>query len=232
TRDDGAHRRAGPDCRACGSRPGLLPYGRPGDAERTARRTHPRPNPSRLFRSLVAMTFANTIIQGILLGGLYALYAAGLSLIFGVMRLVNLAHGDFIVLAAYVILALSSALFIPPFFALLIALPFLFALGWGLQRVMLNRTLVDNLLVPLLVTFGQQIIIQKGLLQVFSADSRRISTGDMETASIQFLGISIGVMPLLTFIAAVAVIGGLSALFYMPAMGRKLRATSDSAQFV
>lgn len=178
------------------------------------------------------MTFVNTIVQGILLGGLYALYAAGLSLIFGVMRLVNLAHGDFIVLAAYVILSLSTALFIPPFFALLIALPFLFALGWGLQRVMLNRTLGENLLVPLLVTFGLQIIVQNGLLQGFSADSRRISVGDIETASLQFLGVNIGVMPLLTFIAAVAVIGGLSALFYMTAMGRKLRATSDSAQFV
>src|SRR5690606_41129298 len=98
------------------------------------------------------MTTLNMIVQGVLLGGLYALYAAGLSLIFGVMRLVNLAHGDFIVLAAYVILALSSAFFIHSVFALLIALPFLFALGWALQRVILNRTVVENFLVPLLVT--------------------------------------------------------------------------------
>ena len=178
------------------------------------------------------MTFVNTIIQGVLLGGLYALYAAGLSLIFGVMRLVNLAHGDFIVLAAYVILALSSALVIPPFFALLIALPFLFALGWALQRVILNRTVEENLLVPLLVTFGLQIIIQNGLLQGFSADSRRLSLGGIETASISIGGVYLGVMPLLTFGAAILVIGGLSALFYMTALGRKLRATSDSAVFV
>jgi len=178
------------------------------------------------------MTLVNTIIQGVLLGGLYALYAAGLSLIFGVMRLVNLAHGDFIVLAAYVILALSSALFIPPFFALLIALPFLFALGWAIQRVILNRTVEENLLVPLLVTFGLQIIIQNGLLQGFSADSRRLSLGGIETASISIGGVYLGVMPLLTFGAAILVIGGLSALFYMTALGRKLRATSDSAVFV
>lgn len=178
------------------------------------------------------MTLVNTIIQGILLGGLYALYAAGLSLIFGVMRLVNLAHGDFIVLAAYVILALSSALFIPPLLALLIALPFVFALGWALQRVILNRTVEENFLVALLVTFGLQIIIQNGLLIGFSADSRRLPLGAIETMSLSFGGISIGVMPLITFIAAVAVIGGLSALFYMTALGRKLRATSDSAQFV
>lgn len=178
------------------------------------------------------MNVINTIVQGILLGGLYALYAAGLSLIFGVMRLVNLAHGDFIVLAAYVILALSTSFFIPPIFALLIALPFLFAIGWGLQRMMLNRTIGENLLVPLLVTFGLQIIIQNGLLEGFSADSRRISIGSIETASITIAGINLGVMPLLTFLAAVLVIGALSTLFYMTAMGRKLRATSDSATFV
>src|SRR5690606_13714037 len=135
------------------------------------------------------------------------LYAAGLSLIFGVMRLVNLAHGDFIVLAAYVILALSTAFFIAPFWAMLIALPFLFALGWALQPVILNRTVEENLLVPLLVTFGLQIIIQNGRLEGFSANSRRLSLGGIEAASLSVGGISIGVMPLPTFIAAVAVIG-------------------------
>lgn len=178
------------------------------------------------------MTTVNTIVQGVLLGGLYALYAAGLSLIFGVMRLVNLAHGDFIVLAAYVILALSSALFIPPVFALLIALPFLFALGWALQRVILNRTVEENFLVPLLVTFGLQIIIQNGLLIGFSADSQRLSLGAIETLSLSIGALNVGVMPLLTFGAAILVIGALSVLFYTTALGRKLRATSDSATFV
>jgi len=178
------------------------------------------------------MTTLNTIVQGVLLGGLYALYAAGLSLIFGVMRLVNLAHGDFIVLAAYVILALSSAFFIHPVFALLIALPFLFALGWALQRVILNRTVEENFLVPLLVTFGLQIIIQNGLLIGFSADSQRLSLGAIETLSLSIGGLNVGVMPLITFAAAVAVIGALSVLFYYTALGRKLRATSDSATFV
>jgi Branched-chain amino acid ABC-type transport system, permease components len=178
------------------------------------------------------MTTLNTIVQGVLLGGLYALYAAGLSLIFGVMRLVNLAHGDFIVLAAYVILALSSAFFMHPVFALLIALPFLFALGWALQRVILNRTVEENFLVPLLVTFGLQIIIQNGLLIGFSADSRRLSLGAIETMSLSLGGFSVGVMPLITFGAAILVIGALSILFYYTPLGRKLRATSDSATFV
>ncbi|NDV02826.1 branched-chain amino acid ABC transporter permease [Pseudoroseicyclus tamaricis] len=177
------------------------------------------------------MSYVNTIIQGLLLGGLYALYAAGLSLIFGVMRLVNLAHGDFIVLAAYVILALSSFTFLPPVVAFMIAAPFLFALGWALQKYILNRTVQSNLLVPLLVTFGLQIIVQNGLLEAFSADSVRIQLGPIETASITIAGISMGVMPLLTFLAALVVIGGLNALFYRTKLGRRLRATSDSPVF-
>jgi branched-chain amino acid transport system permease protein len=178
------------------------------------------------------VSFINTIIQGTLLGGLYALYAVGLALIFGVMRLVNLAHGDFIVLAAFVMLALVAAIGIPAPVALVIALPFMFALGWGLQRLILNRTLENDLLVPLLVTFGLSIIIQNGLLQVFSADSRRLSLGALETASFSVGGIALGVVPLLTFACAVLVVLALSFLFYRTALGRTLRATSDSLTMV
>jgi len=178
------------------------------------------------------MTFANTIIQGILLGGLYALYAAGLSLIFGVMRLVNLAHGDFIVLGAYFLLSLTLTFGMPPQYAMLVAMPFMFAIGWALQRVVLNRTLKNDLLVPLLVTFGLQIIIQNALLQFYSADSRRLSVGAFETTSVNIAGINIGWMPLLTLIMAVVVISVLSYLFYNTSLGRKLRATSDSTVYV
>lgn len=179
------------------------------------------------------MTYANTIVQGILLGGLYALYAAGLSLIFGVMRLVNLAHGDFIVLGAYMLLSLSLFLGMPPQYAMLVALPFMFALGWAVQRVILNRTIKDDLLVPLLVTFGLQIIVQNGLLQFYSADSQRLSLGAFETASVALSGnINIGLMPLVTFVAAIAVICVLNYIFYNTSLGRKLRATSDSMTFV
>ena len=178
------------------------------------------------------MTFLNTLIQGVLVGGLYAIYAAGLALIFGVMRLVNLAHGDFIVLGAYLLLALSTGLFLPLWVAILIALPFMFALGWGLQLLILNRTLKNDLLVPLLVTFGLSIIIQNGLLLQFSADSRRLSLGALETASINLGGIGIGIVPLLTFAAAVLVVLGLTLLFYRTSLGRTLRATSDSTEVV
>ena len=172
------------------------------------------------------MEHLNTIVQGILLGGLYALYAAGLSLIFGVMRLINLAHGDLIVLAAFVLLAMVTALGLPLPIALLILLPFAFALGWALQRYLLNRTLGDDILLPLLVTFGLQILIQNGLLVAFSADSRKLSLGAIETQSVNILGLSIGVVPLITFAVAVLVLGALSYIFYGTGLGRRLRATS------
>jgi len=173
------------------------------------------------------VSFADTLVQGVLLGGLYALFAAGLSLIFGVMRLVNLAHGDLIVLAAFLILSLITALGLNPFVAALIALPIMFALGFVLQLQVLNRTLGPDILPPLLVTFGLSIVIQNGLLEAFSADSRRISVGLLETASLPVGPISIGVMPLLTFLSAVAVIVGLNHLFYRTELGRAFRATSD-----
>src|SRR5580765_1023362 len=98
--------------------------------------------------------FLDVIIQGILLGGLYALFATGLSLIFGIMRLVNLAHGDLIVLAAFVVLVITSALGLDPFLAALVSAPLLFGFGYALQFLLLNRTLGRDILPPLLVTFG------------------------------------------------------------------------------
>jgi branched-chain amino acid transport system permease protein len=172
-----------------------------------------------------------TIIQGVLLGGLYAMFAAGLSLIFGIMRLVNLAHGDLIVLAAFAILALTTWLGLDPFLAAVLAMPAMFAAGFALQHVLLNRTLGRDLLPPLLVTFGLSIIIQNGLLEAFTADSRRLRLGAIETASIQLGGnLAIGVMPLLTLVSAIAVILLLNLLFYRTALGRAFRATSDDLE--
>ena len=173
------------------------------------------------------MNWLDTIVQGVLLGGLYALFAAGLSLVFGIMRLVNLAHGDLIVLAAFLILVLVTGLGLNPFIAALVAMPLMFAAGWLLQYLVLNRTLGDDILPPLLVTFGLSIVIQNALLEGFSADSRRISAGALETASLPLGPVNVGVMPLLTFASAVAVIVGLNQLFYRTALGRAFRATSD-----
>jgi branched-chain amino acid transport system permease protein len=173
------------------------------------------------------MIWLDTVVQGVLIGGLYALFAAGLSLMFGIMRLVNLAHGDLIVLAAFLILLLVTALGLTPFLAALVAAPVMFAVGWGLQRFVLNRTLGEDILPPLLVTFGLSIVIQNGLLEAVSADSRRIPAGALETATLALGPINVGVMPLLAFLSAVAVIVALNQLFYRTALGRSFRAVSD-----
>lgn len=179
------------------------------------------------------MQWVDTIIQGILLGGLYALYATGLSLMFGIMKLVNLAHGDLIVLAAFVIVVLASLL--PPgsgvVLALVLSLPMMFAVGYGLQVGFLNRTLDRDILPPLIVTFGFSIIIQNGLLEIFSADSRRLPLTGWESASLSIAsGISIGTVPLVCFASAVAVIAGLNFLIYRTEIGRAFRATSDDPE--
>lgn len=175
------------------------------------------------------MDWVNAIIQGILLGGLYALFAAGLSLIFGVMRLVNIAHGDLIVLAAFLGLTVTTTLGINPLLAILIVAPLMGLIGYALQRLVLNRTLGDDILPPLLVTFGLSVIIQNGLLEVYSADPQKMSAGVIETASLALPGgLNIGVLPLLMFITAIAVIGSLQWIFYRSAWGRAFRATSDN----
>ncbi|HKA73580.1 MAG TPA: branched-chain amino acid ABC transporter permease, partial [Xanthobacteraceae bacterium] len=163
-----------------------------------------------------------------LVGGLYAMFAAGLSLIFGVMRLVNIAHGDLIVLAAYLALVVTETLGINPLLALVIVVPLMAAIGYALQRGILNQTLGPDLLPPLLVTFGLSIIIQNGLLELFTADSRRLQAGPIEVASIQLGGgIAVGTLPLIQFLVALIVIAGLQFMFYRTAIGRAFRATSD-----
>jgi branched-chain amino acid transport system permease protein len=175
------------------------------------------------------MIWLDTLVQGILLGGLYALFAAGLSLVFGIMRLVNLAHGDLIVLAAYLVLTAVTVLGLSPFLAALVAAPAMFALGWLLQTAVLNRVLGRDILPPLLVTFGLSVALQNGLLEGFSADSRRIPAGALEGASLDLGPVTVGVMPLLTFASAVAAILVLNTIFYRTALGRAFRATSDDA---
>ena len=173
------------------------------------------------------MIWVDTVVQGVLLGGLYALFAAGLSLVFGIMRLVNLAHGDLIVLAAYLILVVVTVTGLSPFLAVLVAAPVMFALGWLLQRHLLNRTLGGDILPPLLVTFGLSIALQNALLEGFSADARRLPGGGLATASVDLGPLAVGVLPLLTFASAVAVIAGLQMLLHRTATGRAFRATSD-----
>lgn len=177
------------------------------------------------------MEWINVIIQGILIGGLYALFAAGLSLIFGVMRLVNIAHGDFIVGAAYIAMVTIQVTGLHPLLSLLFVIPLMAILGYAIQFGLLNRVLGDDILPPLIVTFGLSIIIQNVLLSVFSADSQKLNAGALEVESMPLMqGVDIGYMPLLTFVAAVAIIAGLQFLFYRTSLGRAFRATSDDGE--
>lgn len=177
------------------------------------------------------MEWVNAIVQGILIGGLYALFAAGLSLIFGVMRLVNIAHGDMIVAAAYVALVVVQATGLHPLASAVIVVPLMAALGYAMQRLLLNPTIGKDLLSPLLVTFGISVILQNGLLVAFTADSRRLAAGSIETASIQVApGLALGVLPLVMFAASILIIFGLELIFYRTSLGRAFRATSDDPE--
>ncbi len=177
------------------------------------------------------MQWINTLVQGILLGGLYALYGTGLSLIFGVMRIVNLAHGDFIMLGAFMSLLVTSMLGLPPLISIAIVVPVMFLLGFLLQRGILNQTIGKGLMPPLVITFGLSIIVQNVLQMGFSADSQGLDAGALETASIPINDqISIGIMPLITFIVAVAVLAGLQLFFNRTKVGQAFRATSDDPE--
>lgn len=170
----------------------------------------------------------NALVQGTLLGGLYVLYGTGLSLIFGVMRVVNLAHGDFIVLAAYGSILVTLAVDMNPLLTLGVVVPAMFVLGVVLQRGILNWTLGKGIMPPLLITFGLSVIIQNALQLRFSANSQGLDAGALETASITIGRVtSIGIMPLITLITAVLVLAGLQLFFDRTSLGRAMRATSD-----
>jgi branched-chain amino acid transport system permease protein len=174
------------------------------------------------------MVWLDTIVQGMLLGGLYALFATGLSLIFGVMRLVNLAHGDFSIFAAFIAVVIVQTLDLNPLVALLLVVPVMGAVGYALQRLVLNALLGRGILPAVLVTFGLSIVIQNGLLETFSADSRRLNPGGIETASLHLGGgLAVGWFPLLTFIVAVLLLIGLQLVIGHTAVGRAFRAASD-----
>jgi branched-chain amino acid transport system permease protein len=171
----------------------------------------------------------DTIIEGVLLGGVYALFALGLSLIFGIMRLVNLAHGDLILLAAYLVLSVTTVLGVPLAASSLLIVVVMFAAGFALQRLVLERVLGDDILPPLLVTFGLSIVIQNGLLLGYGADSRRLQAGAFESSSVTLLpGLSIGLAPLAALLTAVAAVALLQLIFYRTSLGRAFRATADS----
>jgi len=174
------------------------------------------------------VVWLNAVVQGVLLGGLYALLAAGLSLMFGVMRIVNLAHGVLAVVAAYMGYFLVDKLHWPAFLTLIIVIPAMAAIGYLLQLALLNPSLGRGGLAPILVTFGLAVVITNLLQQFFSADTHSIQTGAIATDSIRINDdISIGVFSLLTFVVGVVVIVGLQTYLSRTRGGRAMRATSD-----
>jgi len=171
----------------------------------------------------------NVALQGVLLGGLYALFALGLSLSVGVIKLVNIAHGDLIVLISFALFYLTQPLGLPLPAAILIVLPLAFGIGYVLQVGLLQRVMTKGLLPPLLVTFGLSVIIQNGLLETFGADTRSIPGGALQTAAIRLSDqIYLGVLPTLTLVVAVACIYSLDLLIYRSRFGARLRAVADS----
>jgi branched-chain amino acid transport system permease protein len=182
---------------------------------------------------MTRMVWANAVVQGVLLGGLYALFAAGLSLMFGVLRIVNLAHGDLSVVAAFAALVVVDALGVSPFLTLLAVVPALAVGGYVLQRFLLTPAIGRGPLTPLLVTFGLSIVLQNALQELFSADTRGLRIGSFGTQSLRLSDdLAIGWFPLLAFGAGAGAIGGLHLFLRRTAFGRLIRATSDDPETV
>jgi branched-chain amino acid transport system permease protein len=173
------------------------------------------------------MTVLNDLLQGIFLGGAYALTAVGLSLMFGVMRLVNLAHGDLAVCASYLVTTVMAALGVPLWIALLMILPVAFVAGGVLQLALFDRALATSEMAPLLVTFGLSVLIENVLLQAYSANVLGVNAGRLDIDAVQLGGLVLPWLSILKLILAVAVIGGLTIALRLTSWGRQVRAISD-----
>jgi branched-chain amino acid transport system permease protein len=177
------------------------------------------------------MNWVNAVIHGILLGGVYALLATGLSLTFGVMRIINLAHGSFALLGAYFAYLLTQHLDISTYVALIGVLPAAFVFGYGIQVTMLERSLRAGELVPLLTTFGLLIVIANLLQYFFSPDVHSLPSGGIGSASWRISStIEIPWFDVLILAVAVVVLGGLQLLLTRTQLGRELRATAADAE--
>ncbi|HLL67815.1 MAG TPA: branched-chain amino acid ABC transporter permease [Micromonosporaceae bacterium] len=176
------------------------------------------------------MSLVNAIVQGLFLGGLYALLACGLSLMFGVMRIINLAHGDIAVLGAFGVWYVVTEAHLSPLLALVLVLPVMLVFGYALQRLVLAPSLRSGPLTPLLTTFGLAIVLQNAMLQLFSPDVRSLaaSTGALSTGSWQLTSqLSVPYLGVLILAVAVAVLGGLQLVLRRTGFGREMRATAQ-----
>ncbi len=170
---------------------------------------------------------AQDILNGLLLGGLYAVVAIGLSTIFGIVKLVNLAHGDLMILSSYLSLFMVSALGVSPLLTLVAVMPVMFAVGYILQRFLLNRVLGKEMEPPLLVAFGVSIIIQNFMLMAFTPDARSLMSSLSLMTFSMGPNLSVPVLYLIDFVIALAVIIGQHYFLQSTYMGRGIRAASD-----
>lgn len=177
------------------------------------------------------MSWVNAVIQGILLGGLYALFACGLSILFGVIRVVNLAHGDFAVLAAYLALLVVTTTHMPALATVVIVAPLFALLGYAGQRLIIQRSLDVSPLTTLLVSFGLSVVIQNALLVFASADSHSFDVGHLISASLRITPeLSIAYVSLIIFGTAVVLLIGIQLFLSRTAMGRQIRAAADDQE--
>jgi branched-chain amino acid transport system permease protein len=172
----------------------------------------------------------NAVAQGLLLGGLYALFAAGLSIMFGVMRIVNLAHGDLGVVASYLALVVVTHTFLPTWPAVLLTIVLFGAIGYVVQRVLIQRSIEAGALETLLVTFGLSVVLQNGLLEIFSADSRTLDAGAIETSSLHLGQLSLSWIGILGLATALVTIVCIQLFLSRTGTGRMMRAASDDPE--
>jgi branched-chain amino acid transport system permease protein len=177
------------------------------------------------------MNIANAVLQGIFLGAFYAVLACGLSIMFGVMRIINLAHGDIAVLGAYLILVVVERTGASPFVGFLVALPVMIVLGYILQFTLLERSLKAGILTPLLATFGLSIVIANLLQIVFSPDVRSLggSAGTLTTASWQIGGLTVSALGIVVLAVAVLLFAGLQLFLSRTRSGWAMRATAEDS---
>jgi branched-chain amino acid transport system permease protein len=168
-----------------------------------------------------------TLIDGLLLGALYALFGLGLSISLGVMRMINIAHGDFIVVGAYLTSVTMQLAGVQPLASLIVVVPAMFLLGWLLQRLLLNYVVGGSMFAPLLVTFGLSVIIQNLLQETFTADTRSLQAGDIARRGFEVGSVSIGILPLLSAGVAVLLFALTHLLVARTHFGRQSRAVAD-----
>jgi branched-chain amino acid transport system permease protein len=172
---------------------------------------------------------AETIVNGLLVGGVYGTVAIGLSLVFGVMRLVNLAHGDLLVFGAFVAYAVVAELHIDPLLSTLIVVPIVALLAYPLQRYLLNALLVRGMEPPLVATFGLSLVIQALLLRFFSGDPKSLAA-PYGNVGIVIAGMHVRAIYLIGSLIGIAIVAALLLLLRRTRFGIALRAAAADPQ--